>query len=500
MKVGSVLLGLFLVFCTNINLTLAQEAQVKDLYIELILDASNSMNEPLGGTKKIDIAKQALNEVLNDLSPDTYLALRVYGSDITKLSISPGQTKEDAVKAACTDSVLKTGFAKGNITNIKQIINTAEAVGYTPIAYSLELAGEDFKGISGNNYIILASDGKETCAGDPIAVVNALKSKGINVVVHTIGFAVDEEARQQLQDIAKAGGGNYYSADTAEQLKESFKKVIEVIGKEEELFKAKGKEVIPGTGFENATLIEAGEYYLRNLAISEKYKHTVKVNAVRGQRIDFSVMFTPADNLGGMHYVYVNAYDKDLQKVYSDFKGPSTELEPKTIGFWAAPDEEETYYLVFIGTQWEKFYLSNIMNVYLKVDIENRFDGGSSKDAPYPFPQALEISPGNYDSNWIFPENDADKYTMGLGQGETLSVKIFPTEDWGAELTIYNEDREETAKSLSKNKGAVAKEKYTSSEGEKVYINVEKSTGLYDGKYEMEIEVTKVKEEPQPAQ
>jgi Ca-activated chloride channel family protein len=38
--------------------------------------------------------------------------------------------------------------------------------------------------------VILVSDGKETCEGDPGALVKELKESGVRFVMHVIGFCV----------------------------------------------------------------------------------------------------------------------------------------------------------------------------------------------------------------------------------------------------------------------------------------------------------------------
>ena len=67
--------------------------------------------------------------------------------------------------------------------------------------------------------LVLVSDGKETCQGDPCALVKSLKGKGIKLKTHVIGFDVTDEEKQQLACIAEAGGGKYFTAKSADQLK-----------------------------------------------------------------------------------------------------------------------------------------------------------------------------------------------------------------------------------------------------------------------------------------
>jgi von Willebrand factor type A domain len=70
-----------------------------------------------------------------------------------------------------------------------------------------------------HNMIILVSDGKETCQGDPCAVARSLHQAGIQVEINVVGFDVTADERQQLECIADAGGGKYFDARNTAQMK-----------------------------------------------------------------------------------------------------------------------------------------------------------------------------------------------------------------------------------------------------------------------------------------
>jgi hypothetical protein len=125
------------------------------------------------------------------------------------------------VKHDCRDTELLVGF-DGLAANKASIISKAQSIraqGYTPITYVLKLAAEDVgKEGAKPRIIILVSDGKETCEGDPCATAEALADADASLVIHTIGFAVDAAAKYQLQCIARVARGSYYDADGASKL------------------------------------------------------------------------------------------------------------------------------------------------------------------------------------------------------------------------------------------------------------------------------------------
>jgi hypothetical protein len=177
--------------------------------IALILDASGSMNAKLaaGGTR-IDAAKAALAAFMAKLDPNVRIAYRVYGHQ------SPTKAHD------CKDTELMVGFgaASGNRDAILAKTQAVKAQGYTPITYVIKLAAADVRQEPGTHVVVLISDGKETCEGDPCAAAKALADADANLVVHTIGFNVDVAARYQLQCIAKVARGTYSDASGAADL------------------------------------------------------------------------------------------------------------------------------------------------------------------------------------------------------------------------------------------------------------------------------------------
>jgi hypothetical protein len=93
-----------------------------------------------------------------------------------------------------------------------------KAQGYTPITYVIQLAAADIAKEPGERVVVLVSDGKETCEGDPCAAAKALAAADAKLVVHTIGFNVDAAARYQLQCVARVARGTYSDATGAADL------------------------------------------------------------------------------------------------------------------------------------------------------------------------------------------------------------------------------------------------------------------------------------------
>jgi hypothetical protein len=82
-----------------------------------------------------------------------------------------------------------------------------------------------------NNSVVLVSDGKETCGGEPCKAAGKLSGAGLNLKVHVVGFDVSTEERQQLECIADQGEGKYFNAENAKGLEKALAQVKKEVEK-----------------------------------------------------------------------------------------------------------------------------------------------------------------------------------------------------------------------------------------------------------------------------
>lgn len=195
-----------------------QEDLKQNVNIQLILDSSGSMIKMVSGGKKIDVAKQALTEFINTLPEKAKVSLRVYGH--------VGSNDEKDKEKSCASSDLIYSFQTIDKEKFKTVINSFQPTGWTAIANSLLKAKEDFAQFdskTNSNIIYLVTDGIETCDENPVVAAKALYESDIQTIVNVVGFDVDSKASQQLMEIAQNGGGKYYEARNAEELRKIFR-------------------------------------------------------------------------------------------------------------------------------------------------------------------------------------------------------------------------------------------------------------------------------------
>lgn len=167
-----------------------------------VLDGSGSMWAKLGDKSKIDVAKTVMADMLNKLGPDVHAGLLVYGT----------QRKDD-----CSDIEMLAPIGSSQAALV-QALNSVNPKGMTPLTGAIQLAAAQLKQVEGAASVVVVSDGKETCAGDPCAAAREAANAGVNLRIHVVGFDVAPDETQQLNCIAKEGKGKYFAANNAEQL------------------------------------------------------------------------------------------------------------------------------------------------------------------------------------------------------------------------------------------------------------------------------------------
>ncbi len=167
------------------------------------------MNLKWDNQTRMESAKEILNESIEDLRgvPDLEIALRVYGH----------QSMVNNTFQDCNDTKLEVPFGKNTIDEIKKTVKYLNAKGATPIARSLEAAAGDFPTSDARNFIILITDGLESCDNDPCVIAKKLKEKEVNVTPFVIGIGLDLSYLEKFNCI-----GSFTEAEN----KKTFKSVL----------------------------------------------------------------------------------------------------------------------------------------------------------------------------------------------------------------------------------------------------------------------------------
>ena len=180
----------------------------------------NDINEP-----RIFEARRAMADAIPKIAQSRRLGLVIYG---------PNGVDE------CTGLDLRFGPMVDAAPQILADVNALEPTGSTPLTQAVRLAAETLDYENKPATVVLITDGRETCGGQPCALAANLATHGKDTTVHVIGFKVrgsffswdkevnrNEEAVQSVSRcMADATGGTYTNAETLEQLVAALNKTL----------------------------------------------------------------------------------------------------------------------------------------------------------------------------------------------------------------------------------------------------------------------------------
>jgi Ca-activated chloride channel family protein len=144
----------------------------------IVLDGSGSMSAPVNGRPRIEVAREALGELLKGWDPKVEVGLMSYGH----------RRKND-----CSDIEVLAPAAKIDAARLTAIAGRITPQGMTPLSAAVKQAAESLKYTEQRATVILISDGIETCKADPCALGAELKKLGVEFRMHVIGFAVQRQ-------------------------------------------------------------------------------------------------------------------------------------------------------------------------------------------------------------------------------------------------------------------------------------------------------------------
>ncbi len=260
--------------------------------LELILDASGSMKRAIGGRRMIDTAKAVLSDIVRGLPDDMHVALRVYGHHLAEGR--PG---------ACQDSELVYPFAALDKSRLLSRIHSVQALGTTPIAYSLQQVARDMSQ-PGEKMVVLVTDGKEECGGDPTAVVKQLVASGVKLKLNIVGFALaDASLKAELGRLADLTKGQFVDAKDSGALRSGIEQSFAV---PYDVLDASGAVVAQGTTGQAPIRVPEGVYTVRVNAEKPIDVEQVRVSAdqptvieLKKEGREIAVHVTPAARPGG---------------------------------------------------------------------------------------------------------------------------------------------------------------------------------------------------------
>ena len=178
----------------------------------IVLDASGSMQAPIDGTAKIDIAKQVIHDLVETVDPALHLGLLAYGH----------RKKRD-----CGDIQLLIPAKPVNKNAFLRKVDAIKAVGMTPLTDAVIAAAKSLKFQTAPGSVILVTDGIETCRRDSCKMADLLAKRSLDLKVHVIAFDLTDQQTKTVRCFSQETGGELLEAQDAATLKDALEIAIE---------------------------------------------------------------------------------------------------------------------------------------------------------------------------------------------------------------------------------------------------------------------------------
>lgn len=203
----------------NVNLKSAQaldpvKSRPTARNLIVAIDSSGSMAGNLGGRRKIDAAKAAVIGYLSTLPSDVNVGMVAFGHK--------GNNKASGRAMSCSSVEALYPLGQSDKAKLQTAAEGFQPNGWTPLASAIQTAGAQLLGRDpgdGINAVYVVSDGMETCDGDPAGAAAALHTSNVRTIVNIIGFNVNSAEQRRLREVARAGGGEYISAETGDDIR-----------------------------------------------------------------------------------------------------------------------------------------------------------------------------------------------------------------------------------------------------------------------------------------
>ncbi len=151
----------------------------------------------------MQIASEVLTEVVTGFEEEQPYGLVAYGH----------RREKD-----CEDVEFMIPLENMDKSVLQAKLKSIKPLGRTPLAFSALQVIETIKSKGVRATIILITDGIESCGGDICDVIRKAKDAGIEFKVHIVGFGLKDDETEQLRCAAKAGDGQYFDAQSADEL------------------------------------------------------------------------------------------------------------------------------------------------------------------------------------------------------------------------------------------------------------------------------------------
>ncbi len=177
----------------------------------IVFDASGSMDSSRQFSRRIDIARLALEAVLPDIARDRPTGLVTYSG---------------SVNSSCDDIQLRVPPALNTSKLILKELSRLDPSGPTALSAAVNLAAETLQRLATSGVVVLITDGHETCGRDVCRLARQLARSAPGITVHTIGFRLEGPGTEELLCLSEQTSGTHTTTRDFSSLRTALEKTL----------------------------------------------------------------------------------------------------------------------------------------------------------------------------------------------------------------------------------------------------------------------------------
>lgn len=177
----------------------------------IVFDASGSMGAPAEGARRIDIARQAIDDILPEVTATRPTGLVTYGG---------------AFAMGCDGVELRLPPMSNAGSLIRSELLALQPSGQTPVSEATWLAAQAVDDGSQRGTVVVVTDGRENCGLSACALGAKLAREAPNIKVHVIGFHLRSAAEASVACLAQQTGGTYSATRTLTALRQALRRTL----------------------------------------------------------------------------------------------------------------------------------------------------------------------------------------------------------------------------------------------------------------------------------
>ena len=186
----------------------------------IVLDGSGSMLGDVAGRSKMDLARDALAQVLPETAPDMRIGLMAYGH---------------RTRGNCADieTLVAVGPSGASVLAMLDATGRLAPLGTTPLGDAVRQAAGMLRHTEQPATVVLVTDGPDSCGADPCALGRMLEQEGVDFTVHVLALGMTAADQRAVACLAEETGGLVLAASDADDLARALRETILTLGEGE---------------------------------------------------------------------------------------------------------------------------------------------------------------------------------------------------------------------------------------------------------------------------